>query len=76
MNLGHATRTQAELWTVRQGLTSAWNMGYKQIILEIDSLMVIKMIATNMYAIDIYSCFLLQSFADVRLAGNFAPHIP
>ena len=48
MNLGHTTSTQAELWAVRQGLTSAWNMDYKQIILEIDSLMVIQMLITNM----------------------------
>ena len=55
MNLGHTTSTQAELWTVRQGLTSAWNIGYKQIILEIDSLMVIKMITTNMECMPLVS---------------------
>ena len=47
-NLGHTTSTQAKLWAVRKGLTSSWNIGYKQIILKIDTLMVIKMLATNM----------------------------
>jgi ribonuclease HI len=44
MHIGNTTSTQAELWASRQGLSKAWTMGYKNIILEIDSLMVVNML--------------------------------
>ena len=43
MDIGNTTSTQAELWVIRQGLLKAWIMGHKHVILEIISLMVVKM---------------------------------
>ena len=40
---------------VRFGLSNAWDMGYKNIILEIDSLIVVNMLITNIVCLPLLS---------------------
>ncbi len=57
MHIGNTTSTQAELWVIRQGLSKEWIMGHKRIILEIISLMVVKMLTTNNVCMPLLSTF-------------------
>ena len=38
---------RAQKWAIREGLSIAWNMGHRHIIMEIDSLIVVNMLTTN-----------------------------
>ena len=55
MHLGVTTSVQAEIQMVRFGLSKAWDMGYKNIILETDSLIVVNMLTTNMVCLHLLS---------------------
>lgn len=41
-HVGSSTSVRAELWVVRSGLEMAWDLGYRQVILEVDSEVVIR----------------------------------
>ncbi|KAF7812935.1 ribonuclease H [Senna tora] len=43
-NLGKVSAFNAELWGIHHGLNLAWNMGWKRIIMESDSLVAVKKI--------------------------------
>ena len=43
---------------VRFGLSKAWDMGYKNIILEIDSLIIVNMLITNMVCLPLLSALI------------------
>ena len=47
MNIGHCTITGAELWGLFQGLQPAWNIGIRQLRVEVDSRCTTKILATN-----------------------------
>lgn len=36
-NIGVATAINAELWTVRSGLDLTWDLGFRRVVLEVDS---------------------------------------
>ncbi|XP_031402735.1 uncharacterized protein LOC116212324 [Punica granatum] len=44
-NVGIATAVVAELWGVLSGLELAWELGYRLVLLEVDSLLVTRLIA-------------------------------
>ena len=43
-----------------QSLSKAWNLGYRNIMLEIDSLMMIKMLTTNMICLPFLYTFVIN----------------
>ncbi|KAH9685635.1 putative ribonuclease H protein [Citrus sinensis] len=47
MNIGHCTITGAKVWGLFQGLQLAWNIGIRQLRVEVDSRCTIKILATN-----------------------------
>lgn len=47
MNIGHCTITGAELWGLLQGLQLAWNIGIRQLLVEVDSRCITEILATD-----------------------------
>ncbi|KAL9422188.1 hypothetical protein AB3S75_034454 [Citrus x aurantiifolia] len=47
MNIGHCTITGAELWGLFQGLQLAWNIGIRQLLVEVDSRCITEILATD-----------------------------
>ena len=47
LNLDLASNNIAELWAIRKGLMLVWNLGFKFISLEINSIMVISWLTTD-----------------------------
>ncbi|KAH9672775.1 putative ribonuclease H protein [Citrus sinensis] len=47
MNIGHFTVTRAELWGLFQGLQLAWNIGIRQLQVEVDNRHTTEILATN-----------------------------
>ena len=47
LNLDLASNNIAELWAIRKGLMLVWDLGFKFISLEINSIMVISWLTTD-----------------------------
>ncbi|KAH9734521.1 putative ribonuclease H protein [Citrus sinensis] len=47
MNIGHCTITGAELWGLLQGLQLAWNIGIRQLLVEVDSRCITEILTTD-----------------------------
>ena len=47
MNIGHFTVTGAELWGLFQGLQLVWNIGIRQLQVEVDNRRTTEILATN-----------------------------
>ena len=43
-NLGHASNVAAGLWAIHMGLRSAWNSGYRKIVIESKSKVVVSLL--------------------------------
>ncbi|KAH9725573.1 putative ribonuclease H protein [Citrus sinensis] len=48
MNIGESSVIMAELWGLYQGLSLAWNVGIRHLLVEVDSLCVTQMISQQM----------------------------
>ncbi|KAF7833013.1 putative ribonuclease H protein At1g65750 family [Senna tora] len=60
-NLGTCSITVAELFAIMEGLTLAWNTGYRKVILEADSRVALDLISQNI--IDLHPYYnLIQTF--------------
>ncbi|PKI44165.1 hypothetical protein CRG98_035458 [Punica granatum] len=46
-NVGITTSFSAELWAVRTGLEMAWDLGFRRIILEVDSETVVRLVLSS-----------------------------
>ena len=47
LNLDLASNNIAKLWAIRKGLMLVWDLGFKFISLEINSIMIISWLTTN-----------------------------
>lgn len=47
MQLGACTSYRAELWVVYKGLLLAWELGFKRIIIQVDSLLLVRVITSS-----------------------------
>lgn len=59
--------TGAELWGVYQGLTLAWNEGFKKVIVESDSLSVVRMIQKRELCTNAHSSLLEAIWCNIDL---------
>lgn len=48
MNIGDCDIVAAELWAILQGLTLAWNLGIRSVIVETDSVMTVNMVNNDL----------------------------
>ena len=55
INIGTASITCAELWGVFEGLSLAWELGFKNIILETDSKCVIQLLSKGIQQSNVHA---------------------
>ena len=58
MRIGDSSVLMAELWGLYQGLTLAWDVGIKRLLVEVDSLCITQMISKQMVVPNAFSALL------------------
>lgn len=59
-NIGHCTVPKAELWGILGGLSLAWDRGFRKVILESDSQLVVNMLSKPIATCHPLSSLVLQ----------------
>ena len=54
MNIGESSVIMAELWGLYQGLSLAWNVGIRHLLVEVDSLCVTQMISQQVVVPNVF----------------------
>ena len=68
MNIGVGSITGAELWGLYQGLCLAWNIGIRQLQVDVDSICVIQLVANDSVRPNAYAS-LIRSIKDMLNRG-------
>ena len=73
LNIGYCTSVMAELWAVFKGLEQVWHLGYKHVVLDVDSKEVNDLLLSHFssqwrYGLLLAKCLcLLQMNWDIRV---------